>query len=147
MNCHLFHDPRFEFVKYGEMAYIGQEIAKLREEYGTEAVIWSGDFNSMPYSNSLRYAYKLPRMMIPMSQLKSFENQKPKIINEIHRVYGEKLPFTVRSAYDQYYETKEEIGMENVGTYSRSIKVSHPTFTNWTSGFKDTLDYILYSPE
>ena len=53
------------------MAYLGGEITKLREEYGTEAVIWCGDFNSMPYSNNLRYAYRLPRMMIPFSQLKA----------------------------------------------------------------------------
>ena len=147
VNNHLFHDPKFEFIKYGEMAYLGKEIEKMREEYGTEAVIWSGDFNSMPYSNNLRFAYKLPRMMIPFSQLKAVEMQKPKIIDEIHRVYGRENPFVVRSAYDQFYETSEEIGMENVGTYSRSIKVAHPSFTNWTSGFKDTLDYIFYSPE
>lgn len=61
-------------------------------------------------------------------------------------MYGKSLPFVVRSAYDEYYETSEEIGMENVGTFSRSIKVSHPTFTNWTRGFKDTLDYIFYTP-
>ncbi len=30
VNVHLFHDPKYEFVKVAQFAYLGKEIAKLR---------------------------------------------------------------------------------------------------------------------
>ena len=65
------------------MAFFASKVEKMRQEYETQGLFLCGDLNVMPYSNSIRYAYKLPRIVIPVSQLKAFELQRPELVKEI----------------------------------------------------------------
>jgi len=132
INTHLYWDPKFVFVKYGQLVKI---LIDIENKYSLLApIILCGDFNSLPDSNVIKYIYnEKPDMGITIE----VEAEKNKfIIQEIWDKYPNK--FNLRSAYDSY-----KCENENEFDYIKN----HPDFTNFTLEFKGNLDYIIYSKE
>ncbi len=130
-NTHLYWNPEFEFVKYGQICKIIKDIEK---KYSASVpVILCGDFNSTPNSNVIRYIY---RNAPDLENIKRGDiNKNKKIISEFWEDFNHSLD--LRSAYDCY-----KLGsLINEPDYSNC----HPDYTACTEEFNGTLDYIIYS--
>lgn len=131
VNTHLYWNPDFEFVKYGQICKI---VKDLEKKYSANApILLCGDFNSLPNSNVIRYIYgdKPDLNNINRGDI----NKNKKLIGE----FWEENPhnMSLRSAYDSY-----KMGsMSDKPDYAEN----HPDFTVYTKEFIGTLDYLLYS--
>ena len=131
VNTHLYWNPDFEFVKYGQICKI---VKDLEKKYTVDApIILCGDFNSLPNSNVLKYIYgdQPDTNNINRGDI----NKNKKLIAE----FWEENPHNMqlRSAYDSY----KSGNMSSKPDYAEN----HPDFTVYTKEFIGTLDYLLYS--
>ena len=55
-NTHLFWNPEYEFVKYGQICVI---VNYLEKNFKKLPIILAGDLNSLPWSNVLKYLYRI----------------------------------------------------------------------------------------
>lgn len=131
VNTHLYWNPEYEFVKYGQIAKIIKDIEK---KYSASVpMILCGDFNSLPNSNVIKYIY---RHAPDMDSIKKGDvNKNKKLIAEFWDEFTHHLD--LRSAYDCY---KNSI-LSSEPDYTNG----HPDFTAYTEEFSGTLDYIIYS--
>lgn len=131
VNTHLYWNPEFEFVKYGQIAKIIKDIEK---KYSASVpVILCGDFNSLPSSNVLKYVYNNAPELDSIK--KGDVNKNKKLIAEFWEEFTHHLD--LRSAYDCYKSS----GLVSEPDYVNN----HPDFTAYTEEFSGTLDYIIYS--
>lgn len=131
-NTHLFWNPDFEFVKYGQISKI---LNYLSENYQNMPHIIGGDMNSMPSSNVLRYVYKLPPVVNVNQKGDFYKNKK-----YMEMFYNEKSHnFALRSAYDVYRNEKR--------ADFNNIAENHPEYTTFTHEFVGTLDYLFYTDD
>ena len=62
-SSHLYWDPKYDYVKYGQTNYLLQRVGKFRQKVIQEnvrsdpAIIVCGDFNSFPHSSSVSLIY------------------------------------------------------------------------------------------
>eukprot|EP01031_Cornospumella_fuschlensis_P032546 gene32546-39352_t len=54
-TCHLHWNPHLQEVKYAQALHVLSQLQQFRQQYGNPPVIWTGDFNSLPYDD----VYKL----------------------------------------------------------------------------------------
>lgn len=130
-NTHLFWNPDFEWVKYGQMSRI---LTYIEKKYGKDApVIIGGDFNSTPSSNVLKYVYnKAPEYS---QNNRGDINKNKKFIDLFWNEHKHSLE--LRSAYDIYKSGTTKL--------SEDYESNHPDFTNYTHEFIGTIDYIFYT--
>jgi CCR4-NOT transcription complex subunit 6 len=133
VNTHLFWNPEFEYVKYGQMMRVLQFIEKHYKHLPT---VLCGDFNSLPTSNVIKYIYSLAPDTTN-TNFKGDATKNKKFIDFFwaNHVHGLKL----RSAYDIF----KHDSVKDVDDYADG----HPDFTTYTQEFVGTLDYIFYNPE
>jgi len=131
VNTHLYWNPEFEYIKYGQLSKIIKDIEK---KYSASVpMILCGDFNSLPNSNVIKYVYGIAP---DIDNIKKGEIEKnKKFISELWEEYKHNLD--LRSAYDSYKKDKiiEKYDYAN----------NHPDFTVYTEEFIGNLDYIIYS--
>lgn len=126
-NTHLFWNPDYEYVKYGQLSKI---LCFLEQKYNKLPLILCGDMNSTPSSNVLKYVYKLPPTFssnIRGDPVKNKQFQEMFFKDNLHKM-------NIRSAYDVYK-----------GSNKSEFADNHPDFTTYTHEFIGNLDYILYS--
>lgn len=131
VNTHLYWNPDFEFVKYGQMCKIIKDIEK---KYSTSVpLILTGDFNSLPGSNLMKYIYRQAPEMNSINRGDIAKNKK--LIAEFWEENGHHLD--LRSAYDCYKFSRINDDPDFAN--------NHPDFTTYTQEFIGTLDYLIYS--
>ncbi|KAI9194661.1 hypothetical protein LWI28_025960 [Acer negundo] len=132
-NTHIFWDPWLSHVKFAQAKYLTQRLFEfktlvLKKFRCTEpSIIVAGDFNSNP--NSMVYRYLIS----------SYLNSKLWIEN--NEVVTEVESFEETEV--EYFE--EPVPMPLCSVYAL-VKGREPEFTNCKPEFKDTLDYIFFSP-
>jgi CCR4-NOT transcription complex subunit 6 len=133
VNTHLFWNPDFEYIKYGQIARI---LTYIDKNYPKDMpIVFCGDFNSTPQSNILKYVYKkAPEVNL---NTKGDYQKNKKYIDLFWSDYKHNL--SLRSAYD-IYKTSSNIANEEFSD-------NHPDFTTYTHEFIGTLDYILFSSD
>lgn len=62
VSSHLYWDPKYDYVKYGQTNYLMKRLGDFKfktiQHYKTEpAVIICGDFNSQPHASSVSLIY------------------------------------------------------------------------------------------
>jgi mRNA deadenylase 3'-5' endonuclease subunit Ccr4 len=131
VNTHLFWNPEFEYVKYGQMCSIIKHVATF---YNNDLpIIFAGDINSTPGSNVIKYIYnKAPEIS---SSFKGDYIKNKRFIEQFWNDY--KSPFELRSAYDVYKVSSTDDFAD--------FADNHPDFTTYTHEFHDTIDYIFYT--
>lgn len=140
-NTHIFWNPEFEFVKYGQVSKI---MMFLINNYSDTPKIFAGDFNSLPWSNVLRYIYKIPPVINSSSKGDYHKNKK--FMEMFFEEYRHNLE--MKSAYEKYKnERKESVSSIDFIDETRfnELADNYPEFTNSTSDFTGCLDYIFYS--
>jgi CCR4-NOT transcription complex subunit 6 len=131
VNTHLFWNPDYEYVKYGQVSKI---INFIEKNYGTSArVIFCGDLNSLPGSNVLKYIYNKPPEV--NLNIKGDYNKNKKYIEQFWDNKGHQLQ--LRSAYD--------ISKVSKNNETEEFVENHPDFTTYTHEFIGNLDYIIYT--
>lgn len=143
VNTHLFWNPEYEYVKYGQISKV---LKYLEKQYLDEPIFLCGDFNSVPWSNVLRYIYRIKPMVNSNTKGDYFNNKKfmEKFFNEdLHH-------FTLASAYENYKLVLNQKEFKNFNVNVDEIKFNeitdnHPEFTNFTEEFNGCLDYIIYT--
>jgi len=151
VNTHLFWNPEYEYVKYGQISKIFKYI---ESKYNSSSIVISGDFNSMPWSNVLRYVYKIKPLVNSNAKGDYYNNKK-----YMDKFYTESLHnMNIRSAYENYKPAAqgEKVGKKEDQTLMseqieevkfNELADNHPDFTNYTEEFNGCLDYILYSAD
>lgn len=146
-NTHLFWNPEFEYVKYGQTVKV---IKHIEKNYKDVPLIVAGDFNSMPWSNVMRYIYKLKPTI--NSNTKGEYNMNKKYMEKFFD--EEKNSTNLRSAYDVYRTaltgqiSKNKIDSKNVDDIKfNEFADNHPHFTVLTEEFCGCLDYIFYNDD
>lgn len=139
-NTHIFWNPEFEFVKYGQVSKI---LSFLLTNYCDVPKIFAGDFNSLPWSNVLRYIYKIPPIINSSSKGDYHKNKK--FMEMFFEEYKHNLE--LKSAYEVYKtDRKDSSTFNNIDeTRFNELADNHPDFTNSTSEFTGCLDYIFYT--
>jgi CCR4-NOT transcription complex subunit 6 len=118
-NTHLFWDPDLTDVKLFQADAFIQEVEMLCQRVGMDTpIIVGGDFNSEPISS----VYEL----ISSGSCSGRDD----LVEDSHGVLA-----TCRLQHNLHLRS------------SYSLTGSEPAYTNYTSAFKGTLDYIWYSPE
>lgn len=126
-NTHLFWNPDFEYVKYGQISKI---LTHLESKYSKLPLVLCGDMNSTPSSNIIKYIYKLAPTFssnIRGDPVKNKHFQEMFYNQNLHKL-------NIRSAYDVYKGDNKSEFSEN-----------HPDFTTYTHEFIGNLDYIFFS--
>ena len=125
VNTHLYWNPEFEFVKYGQIAKIIKDIEK---KYSASVpVILCGDFNSLPTSNVIKFIY---RNAPDMDSIKKGDvNKNRKLIAEFWEEFTHHLD--LRSAYDSYKSS----ALVSESHYANN----HADFTAYTEEFSGTI--------
>jgi len=94
-----------------------------------DVVIWAGDLNLRPFSNTLQYVLN---GSAPSKENLEFPNEY--MMKNMSQIYEdlEKVEKKVKfkNAYQSYHK-------EGASTY--------PSYTNYTIKFKDSIDHILYN--
>lgn len=135
INTHLQSNPRLDDIKYYQWGVILNSIVKncsnLNNENKLEndLVLFMGDFNSMPTSNSLRLTKGLePKYEnLELSFLNKPDNTLKNEEGIFKCVNHKKInTFKLTNCYENYWEE------------------GFPEFTNFTKGFKETIDYMFY---
>jgi len=128
--AHLYWSFNYEHVRYLQAA----QLIKHTNEYFKEndIVVLAGDLNALPSSNTLKYLLKgLP------PDFQNHETKSLQTFDKIQQIYETvaHMPRKIElgSAYKYYGKSLEDSSR------------SHPDYTNYTSDFKGTIDYILYS--
>lgn len=137
INTHLFWNPEYEYIKYGQLSVI---IKTLEDKYSRLPIIICGDLHSLPSSNVLKYVYRLPPII--NSNSKGDYNLNKKFMEIFAKENAHTLP--LRSAYESYMgitEINEEVTESNY----RKIADRHPEYTFATKEFLECNDYILYT--
>ena len=131
VNTHLYWNPDFEFVKYGQICKI---LKDLEIKYSSNVpVILCGDFNSLPTSNVLKYVYRNAPDLNTVNR--GDVNKNKKLIGEFWEEYRHSME--LRSAYDCY-----KLGsLVDQPDYTQN----HPDFNVYTQEFIGNLDYLFYS--
>jgi len=129
-NTHLFWNPDFEYVKYGQISKIINHVSK---NYPGIPLILCGDFNSTPSSNVMKYVYKKAPEIT--NSIKGDFQKNKKYLELFHNEFAHKME--LRSAYDVYKVSKV--------TDYEDYADNHPDFTTYTHEFIGTLDYVIYS--
>lgn len=133
VNTHLFWNPEFEYVKYGQISKILNHIQNSNKK--NYPIILCGDFNATPSSNVLKYIYK-QTPVLTANQKGDFNKNK----KYIEKFYNESLHnLSIRSAYDCYKldEFKK----------TSDFAENHPDFTTYTDEFIAATDYILFTED
>lgn len=144
-NTHLFWNPKHEDVKYFQMAVHWNSISRKCHFYDYKKnqcndkayVIAMGDYNFQPGNNGVHIIYgekpKLKRIKDPQSNLEvCFRN----ILKIYSMINFERLDmFSFENCYSFYNENSGK-GNHNSG---------FPSFTNYRTKFKGTLDHIFYN--
>ena len=141
-NTHLYWNPEFEYVKYGQLSKI---FNFLEKKYKNFPITICGDFNSLPWSNVLKYVYKIRPSINSNSRGDYYKNKK-----FMEQFYDEnKHSLDIRSAYENYKSyfnsEVEDTAFPITENKFNEIADSYPEFTNYTEEFNGNLDYILYS--
>lgn len=127
---HLYWDPKFEHVKYLQTSVICKFLENKLEK--DENVVICGDFNSMP---SCRLVQMLMTKNAPVKNDKETLNSEGlEIMNKIYSGLGSVFK---RFEFDNVYR--------HYGKLTGQADREYPSYTNYTDGFKDTLDYIFFS--
>lgn len=129
VNTHLFWNPDYDYVKYGETSKI---VTHLEKNFPGLPAVFCGDFNSVPTSNILKYIYK----KVPeVNTTKGDVQKNKKYIELFWSEHNHNLQ--LRSAYDVY---KQSSNIEN-----DDYADNHPDFTTYSHEFIGNLDYIIYT--
>jgi len=132
INTHLFWDPKFEYVKYCQMSQIMNYIDQNFNENDT--IIWAGDFNSKPFSNTVNY---VTQRCAPKLDL--MDHQCPEKIQIMEEIYSslpkENCKVKLGNAYSIY------------GNLLNDTNTTYPEFTNLTHNFRGTFDHIFYTDQ
>lgn len=145
-NTHLFWNPEFEYIKYGQISKI---LTHLNENYKDEPLIFTGDLNSLPWSNVMRYLYRLKPVINSNTKGDYYNNKK-----YMEKFHAESMhDFNLSSAFQNYkpivmkgLNTPVDEGLINEQVFNK-LADNHPEFTNFTDEFYGCLDYIFYSKE
>lgn len=147
VNTHLFWNPDYEYIKYGQFAYILKTLS-MSEELNPYPIIFSSDLNSLPWSNLMRFALKTPANL--SNSIKGDVDLNIKFIEAINKEYSHDLK--LRSAYDCYKGNiaKDAISLEMSEGHMTDdlfnrLADEHPMFTNYNHDFNGCLDYIFYT--
>jgi CCR4-NOT transcription complex subunit 6 len=133
INTHLFWNPEFEYVKYGQMSKI---LSFIEQHYKSLPVILCGDLNSLPSSNVLMFIYSIAPDTAN-ANFKGDSGKNKRFIDQFWNNNNHNLK--LRSAYDIFKTNR----VNDVSDYVEN----HPDFTTYTHEFVGTLDYVLYTPE
>lgn len=163
INVHFPWKPIYEYEKAKIMQFIFDFILQRNDEH----IIIAGDFNSLVNSVVVRMIYYeewynelnrnmkyignfifnkketelMDNMRFKMKKKENFKRRVEALLSSSKKIY-EKYQF--KSAYDDYLlysNPKNDINNHMNYYYMRY----HPNFTNYTSTFKETIDYIFYS--
>ncbi|MFM7858417.1 MAG: endonuclease/exonuclease/phosphatase family protein, partial [Flammeovirgaceae bacterium] len=94
-NTHLFWNPDFEYVKYGQISKI---LTHIESKYNKLPLILCGDLNSTPTSNVIRYVYGQNPVFSSNIRGDPIKNK-----HFMELFYKENLhKMNIRSAYDVY---------------------------------------------
>lgn len=130
ITTHLYWNPEYEYVRYGEIAKI---LSTAYEKYKNVPLFLCGDFNACPKSNVLRYIYK--EKPDYSENVKGDQYKNGKYIDIINGDEKYSNRYQLKSAYDGYKKEKT--------TYSES----HPDFTTYTNEVIGNYDYIIYTED
>ena len=126
-NTHLFWNPDFEYVKYGQISKI---LTHIENKYNKLPLILCGDMNSTPTSNVIRYVYGQNPVFSSNIRGDPIKNK-----HFMELFYKENLhKMNIRSAYDVYKGQDDADRSDN-----------YPDYTTYTQEFIGNLDYIFYS--
>lgn len=157
-NSHLFWNPEYEYVKYGQICSI---ISHINNYYSDLPLLIGGDFNSLPWSNVLKYIYRI-KPTINNNNKGDFNNNKY-YMEKFYKKLNHNL--SLRSSYDNYkgfVVNSHLISETNINEFNeKSLSLSpqerdvlfnaladeHPEYTNYTKDFLGCLDYIIYSDD
>jgi len=126
----LFWDPRLDHVKYSQF---GNLLTYANQEFNeNDIVLFAGDMNSKAYSNQVLYL--LNGAYPEKEKLESAADNYQSLL-ELHKKF-EKVEKKIKwgNAYESY-------GL------ATNKSTSYPAFTNYTAGFKDTIDHIFFSKQ
>lgn len=115
-NTHLYWDPQFEKVKYHQICSAMIEAYSFSE--ATDSVILTGDLNSLPESNVVRFVQY---------------NEHP--IRELCVKEDDNFPEMV----EKYYQVRS-YSMQLANVFSDE----DGKYTNYTRDFKGKIDYVFY---
>ena len=126
-TCHLNWRYFNEYVQFFEGIELFKHLLKF---YGDYRLFITGDFNSQPFSNLIKF--------ITCENIESFKAQE----NENNS--GEKNLKEIQEFVEIF--KKEGFQMHFNSTYRNYKKKNkYPKYTNFTEKFSGTLDYIFYS--
>ncbi|KAK0604047.1 hypothetical protein LWI29_011520 [Acer saccharum] len=175
-NTHIFWDPWLSHVKFAQAKYLTQRLVEFKTLVSTKfecaepSIIVAGDFNSIP--NSMVYKYLISshpdsKLWIEnneaVTEVESFEEETEvesfeeetevesdsKLWIENNEAVTEVESFEepeVESFEEPEVESFEEPAPIPLCSVYALVKGREPKFTNCQPEFKDTLDYIFFSP-
>lgn len=139
ITTHLYWNPEFEYVRYGQIAKI---LSTAYKEFKDCPLFLCGDFNSNPKSTVLKYIYnEKPDLSENGAGLKGDISKNKKFIELISDNDFFKNHYSLRSAYDNY---KILIDDKKKG---KDYSENHPDFTTYSNEVVATLDYIIYTED
>lgn len=152
-NTHLFWNPEFEYVKYGQISKI---VMYIQKNFSDFPVILGGDLNSLPSSNVMRYFYNLSPIINSSTKgdyslnkkfMEKFstENRHNLIFSSIFNNYKKVLHNTSNTNRNSLNENDGLVSEDKFKLFCEN----HPDFTNtnYSDEFCGCLDYILYSSD
>jgi len=127
---HFYWDPKFEHVKYFQMANL---LKFIESRFDSEdIIIWGGDLNAKPNDNLVKYILKHNKPELKRMEIKN--NQGLEIMQELyHELEAQCNKFELANPYEYY------------GKASGNSTISFPKYTNFTADFKGTIDHIFFT--
>ena len=112
-TAHFYWDPALDYVKFLQGKIFVEQAALVQQKYNC-GVVLCGDFNSMPFSPTLKYMTSQPLGIEGNSEIQ----------REILTLYRP-ISLVLKNCYENYCDQ------------------GFPDFTNYTPDFKETIDHIL----
>ena len=146
ISTHLYWNPEYEYVRYGEIARI---VSYVYKKYKECALFICGDLNASPYSNVLRYIYGEEPDVDETSNktIKGDFAKNKKYIELIYNNEQYKNHYLLRSAYDVYKAVLDGGNSDTTTCKRDNYNINHPDFTCYTNEVMANYDYIIYSPK
>ena len=115
-TSHFYWDPRFDYVKFSQAMVFTEKAYDLKEKYRCDLVL-TGDFNSTPNSNVIKFMLNKP---IDFQEDLSDNDARIKQMYQPSRL-------KLKNCYADYCDN------------------GYPDFTRYSSEFKGVIDHIMIS--
>ncbi|TNV78978.1 hypothetical protein FGO68_gene13172 [Halteria grandinella] len=156
-SSHLYWDPKYDYVKYAQTAYLLKRLALFKAKNASiaqdPAIVVCGDFNSDPSSSSISLFYDSQEFVKNAyygRNKNKFDQWYERILADLKSdPYYATIQGKLKSSYSQYKAFKDQIPdypADSTGlTEFEAMIDGHQPYTNYTGDYKDTLDFIFHS--